>query len=275
MSAAAVTSFRTHARRLGVIRHVTILSLLLLLATAPASAIDIIFNNILTISDNGAGDLNAAANILQFNTFMAGYQMAGTIDLLTGSGQSALIGSPTANVRMTNFTATAVGTPPNPMFLKFQHQFTGSFPTIVAGDSLDARASHATGAPVPAGVDNILDWQGFVDADSIFPLAPGVPPFPNPALPPSSPPLPYTVVTHGASTMPNSYNNPTIGAYLTFQLGANGNQIELPSSAEVGFVAVPEPSTFALAGLGAVGVFAMYRRIRKQAAKCSAGEARE
>ena len=264
MSAAAVTSSCPRARRLGVVRHLTILSLLVLLSAAPVSAIDISFNNILTINDNGAGDLNAAANILQFNTFMAGYQMSGTIDLLTGAGQSALIGSPTANVRMTNFVATAVGTPPNPMFLKFQHQFTGSFPTLVAGDSLDARASHATGAPVAGGVDNILDWQGYVDGDSIFPLAPGVPPFPNPALPASSPPLPYTVVTHGASMMPNSYTNPTIGAYLTFQLGANGNQMQLPSSAEVGFVAVPEPSTFALAGIGAVGVFAMYRRNRRR-----------
>lgn len=157
MSAAAITSSRFCARRLGVLRQLAIL-LLLLLPAVSASAIDIISNGgAMTITDNGAGDLNAAPNILQFNSFLAGYQMSGTLDLLTGASQSALLGSPTANLRLTNFVATAVGIPPNPLGIKFEHQFTGSFRSVVAGGSLDAYSSHATGLAIAPGTDKILD----------------------------------------------------------------------------------------------------------------------
>jgi hypothetical protein len=114
---------------------------------------------------------------------------------------------------------------------------------------------------VPPANDLILDWQGFISGVTISGLLPGPPPYPNPFLPPSSAPLPYAIVTHGPTFM-GAWTNPVFGAYLTFQLGSNGDQLILPSSAEVAVHLVPEPGTVALLASGMAALSLVVRRRR-------------
>jgi hypothetical protein len=57
--------------------------------------------------------------------------------------------------------------------------------------------------------------------------------------------------------------NPVIYGLIEFQLGQTGDQLIMPSSLEIGFTAVPEPSTVSLLGAGVVCLAgAAYRRRR-------------
>lgn len=222
-----------------------------------------------TISDNGIGDLNPTVGILDFNTTVGLYSVQGTVDLSAGPNVISLIGTPTASVRLTNFTAEALGSSLPALGIKFYDTVTGTFPSLVGADSIDAYAAHVTGAPIPPGNDLLLDWQGYVDGWPIFPYSPGGPPYPSPFVPPTSPPVPYTVVTQGPSTFTGPFVNPVISAYLTIQLGSLGDQFILQSSAEIGFVPVPETSTLVMAGIGAFAILMMRRRnlVRRAAIK--------
>lgn len=223
--------------------------------STPAWALVIEFNGgATTISDNGVGDLNPTAGILDFNTTVGLYQVQGTVDLSAGPNVISLIGTPTASVRLTNFTAEALGSSLPALGIKFYDAVAGTFPSLVGADSIDAYAAHATGAPIPPGNDLLLDWQGYIDGWPIFPYSPGSPPYPSPFVPPFSPPVPYTVVTQGSSTFTGPFTNPVISAYLTIQLGSLGDQFILQSSAEIGFVPVPETSTLVMTGLGGFAI---------------------
>lgn len=213
-----------------------------------------------TISDNGIGDLNPTVGILDFNTTVGLYSVQGTLDLSAGPNVISLIGTPTASVRLTNFTAEALGSSLPALGIKFYDTVAGSYPSLVGADSIDAYAAHATGAPIPPGNDLLLDWQGYIDGWPVFPYSPGGPPYPSPFVPPFSSPVPYTVVTQGSSTFVGPFNNPVISAYLTIQLGALGDQFILQSSAEIGFVPVPEVSTLVMAGIGGLGLLWLQRR---------------
>ena len=239
----------------------TLLAVGLLLAASPAWAVSIDFNGgALTINDNLPGDSNLTVGIIDFNVTVGGYKMAGTVDQTAGPSVVSLLGSPSAALRLTNFTAEAVGSPPQ-MAIRFYDTVGGLFPAVTGADSLNAFVGHATGAPVPPANDLILDWQGFVSGVVITKLLPGPPPYPNPFLPPSSAPLPYAIVTHGPTPM-GAFTNPVFGAYLTFQLGSNGDQLILPSSAEVGVHLVPEPGTVALLSTGVAALLLVVRRRR-------------
>jgi hypothetical protein len=217
----------------------------------PAQALEISFNGLaLVITDNGVLDLNPTVGIIDFNTIVGNYAVVGTLDQVAGPSVVSLIGGPTAALRLTNFIAEALTASPGQLDILFTDAVAGTFPGVTAADSLDAYVGHATGAAIPAGTDRIVAWQGFISGATIFPTAPSPPPYFNPALPASSPPLPYTFVTQG----PVAYGptvNPIFGAYLAIDLGGVGNQLILPSSAEVAFVAIPEAGSLALAGLAA------------------------
>lgn len=218
----------------------------------------------LTITDNLLGfDSNGAVGIIDFNTTVGNYSLQGTVDVgVAGPNQVALIGSPSANIRLTNFTAEALVNGAGPLDLQFFDIFPGLFIGSIGADSMDPYVGHATGAPVPAAQDTILNWQGFVAGIVIANPFPNPPPFFNPFLPASSVPLPYTVFGHGPTPLP-AFTNPVVGGYLTFDLGGIGDQLILYTSAEVGFTAVPEPGTFVLGGLAVAGLGVVVARRRR------------
>lgn len=237
---------------------------LLLVSMSSANALTIDFNfGALVINDQGVGDLNPAIGVLDFNTVVGNYSLVGTIDLLAGPNQTALIGTPNANLRLTNFTAEALIGSPGQMDIQFSHVFAGTFTGITAADSLDAYVGHATGAPVPAGQDQICQWQGFVSGQITTPVNPGPPPYFNPFLPASSIPLPYPLVTHGPTPIAGPLTNPAVGAYLCFDLQGVGDQLILYTSAEVGFAAVPEVSSLLLMGVAGSGLIVAGARRRR------------
>jgi hypothetical protein len=236
-------------------------------SSASAQTIDFNFGSVVIV-DNGTGDTNPTTGILAFNQTIGGYLVSGTIDTGVGPSQAALIGSPSANLRLTSFTAEALIGTPGPMAIQFFNTFVGTFTGVQGADSLDAYVGHSTGAAVPAGQDLILDWQGFVSGIVIPGVFPGPPPYFNPSLPALSPPLPYTLVGHGPTLLPGTFINPVLGGYLTFDLTGAGDQLITYSSAEVGFAVVPEVNSLALAGAaGAIVGFVQLRRRRNGSQK--------
>lgn len=214
-----------------------------LAGVSPASAqMGIDFNaGSLFISDNGVGDSNLAVGVIDFNTIVGNYSLIGTVDTGVGPNQVNLLGSPNANVRLTNFTAEALTNAAGQFRLEFWNTFAGTYTGVVGADSIDAYVGHASGLPVPLANDSILDWVGYVSGQIITLPWPGPPPYTNPFLPASSPPLPYTVFGHGpAPVPPGTFVNPPVGGILTFDLRSQGDQLILYSSAEVGFTTVPE-----------------------------------
>ncbi len=229
-----------------------------------ASAVVIDFNNgALVITDNGIGDTNLAFDVIDFNTTVGGYLLQGTVDTGAGTNLTNLIGVPNGSVRLTNFIGEATANGLGQLDIQFSHTVLGTYAGVIAADSLDAYVSHATAAPVPAGNDLINIWQGFVNGIVITPTVPGPPPYLNPNLPASSPPLPYPVVTQGPMALTPLITNPAFGAYFSFDLGSAGDQLLLFSSAEVGFSAVPEPGTVVLFGLALAGLPILRRRLKK------------
>jgi hypothetical protein len=265
MSAATSLSslpYRALASLAYSLRVVFIATLGCLAFCTPAWAVSIDFDNgTVVINDGGIGDLNGSAGIIDFNQTIAGYKMTGTVDTTVGPSLVSLLGSPTAALRLTNFTAEAIGSPSASMPIQFYDTPIGVFPSVTAADSLDAYAVHATGLPIVAGNDFIDNWQGFISGAIITGVLPGPPPYFNPAVPAFSLPLPYTAVTHGPVAM-GAFVNPVFGAYFSFFLGSNGDQLYLPSSADVGFLSVPEPNSLVLVVTGLLGLAICGRRLR-------------
>jgi hypothetical protein len=220
----------------------------------------------LFISDNGLGDLNPITGIIDFNTTVGSYSFVGTVDTGVGPNQVSLLGSPNANVRLTNFTAEALINAAGQFRLEFWNTFAGTYTGVVGADSIDAYVGHSGGLPVPPANDAILDWVGYVGGQIITLPWPGPPPYTNPFLPPSSPPLPYTVFGHGpAPVPPGTFVSPPVGGILTFDLRSQGDQLILYSSAEVGFTAVPEVNSMLLLAVasGMLGLGRCRRRLAR------------
>lgn len=226
----------------------------LLVARSDAQAVQIDFGGgALTVVDNLAGDSNPATGIIDFNATVGLYKMQGTVDTGAGPNLISLI-SPAASLRLTNFTAEALGNSLSPMIIRFSDVLPGTYSAITAADAIDAYAAQAFGAPIPPGNDMLLDWQGYVDGWPIFPYNPGSPPYPSPFVAPFSAPVAYSVVTQGPSTFTTPFNNPVFEAILTITLGSTGDQFILQNSAEIGVAPVPEASSLALMGIGSLGV---------------------
>jgi hypothetical protein len=79
----------------------------------------------------------------------------------------------------------------------------------------------------------------------------------NPTLPAGGGTLPYALYGHGPQPM--GFFSPTVGGHLEFTLRGTRDQLVLPSSAQVGFWVVPEPSSWALLGIGSMAL-AVWRR---------------
>ena len=63
-------------------------------------------------------------------------------------------------MRLTNFVGEATANGLGQLDIQFSHQVTGTYTNINAADALDAYAAHATGAPIAAANDNIINVAG-------------------------------------------------------------------------------------------------------------------
>ncbi len=230
-----------------------------------AEALEVNFNwgtGNLTIFDNSLGDTNSTTGIIDFNQSLPGFNVQGTVDTVAGPTLTSIIGTPSAALRLTNFTAEAVGTPAYQLHVQMLNVLTGTFSGLVGGDAIDPYAANAFGSAVPAGQDVLQFWQGFLDLNTFPPAFGGPVPGGNPFVPASSLPVPYPLYGHGPYALSGTFLNPLLGADLYVELGGNGDQLILPTSGNVGIAVAPEPGTFFLLALGLAALVA--RRTRAQ-----------
>jgi hypothetical protein len=256
------------------------------MAPRTALAVGIQFDGgAVVITDNGLLDGNPAIGTIDFDsigsnpfTIASGYDVKGTVQNTAGPSLSSLIAPITGAVTLTNFVAdrplSAIGGITD---IEFFDTVIGSALAVTVADIISAEVANGNGAatylnnasgnPVPASQDTITTWQGFISGAIITNQFGTPPPIPNPNLPAGGGTLAYPVFGHGPTLIPGPFVNPVIGAFFSFQLGGVRDQLILPSSAEVGFTAVPEPSTAVLAIVGLVG-FALYGRKRRGTVLC-------
>jgi len=224
------------------------------------------------ITDNGPLDSNLAIGIIDFDsigsnpfTIASGYDVKGTVQNTAGPSLSSLITPITGAVTLTNFVAdrplSAIG---GITSIEFFDTVIGTAPAVNVADVITAEVANGNGAAtyfnnasgnaVPASQDTITTWQGYISGAIITNQFGTPPPIPNPNLPAGGGTLPYPVFGHGPTLIPGPFVNPVIGAFFSFQLGGVRDQLILPSSAEVGFTAVPEPSAAVLAIVGLIGL---------------------
>jgi len=249
-----------------------------------ALAVGIQFDNgAVVITDNGPLDNNPAVNIIDFDSIGAnpfviasGYNVKGTVQNTGGPSLASLIAPITGAVTLTNFVADRpLAAPGGITDVEFFHTVVGTAPAVTVADVINAQIANGTGAPVylnnasgnavPSGQTTITTWQGFISGAVITNPFGSPVPIPNPNLPAGGGTAPFPVSGHGPALIPGPFVNPVIGAFFSFQLGGSRDQIILPTSAEVGFSAVPEPSTAVLALVGLMGLTLYRRKRRKQA----------
>lgn len=245
------------------------------LSATPAWAqMQIMFDGSTTITDGGAGDLDFLTNgKIDFSGIYgnAGYQVSGTLrespPWAVGPTISQQLAAPIYSLTLTNFVAEALGTSilNTTMALRFNSDpFAGFHPAGTAIDSLVAEVGSATNSPIPAGTDSVITLMSIIADTSGTQITPptGAPlPMGNPFHPgPGTTPYP---VTGNGPTLTPPFVNPVIYGLVEFELGGVGNQLLMPSSLEIGFSPVPEPSTVSLlvVGVACLGG-AAYRRRR-------------
>lgn len=245
------------------------LSIGLLLASmaTPAKAVMTVNLNLgaLVIVDNGPFDTIVTAGAIGFVQTIGNYTVGGTVDMGVGPNQVTLLGTPSANLRLTSFVAEALVNNAGSFTIEFSSDIPGTFTGVLGATSVDPYVGHINGLAVPAGQDSITGWTGYVSGQLITTPFPGPPPYFNPFLPFLSPQLPYTVFGHGPSPVPpGTFTNPVLGGILTFDLGGAGDQLILYSSAEVGISSVPEVGTFVMMGVAITGAGLIGLRRRRQ-----------
>jgi hypothetical protein len=254
---------RAHrASGIGSLWFLCLLSLTLLQSSAgPAWAqLQISFDGGTSIFDGGAGDLDSVANgKIDFAGIygLAGYQVSGTLrespPWAVGPSISQQLSAPIYSLTLTNFMAEAVSTSTlgTTLSLRFNSApFVGAYPAGTAVDSLVAEVGSSTSSFVLPNTDLITAFQSIIADNStsamILPATGGILPLGNPVHPgPGT--TPYLVTGHGPTATP-AFTNPVIYGFMELQLGQTGDQLIMPSSLEIGFTAVPEPSTVALLG---------------------------
>ncbi|RZI84103.1 MAG: hypothetical protein EOP38_10240 [Rubrivivax sp.] len=245
-------------RRLGL--HIaTVLILLLALVSAPAWALDITIDGVhITDLPNSALDTDGPNNnTITFNSAaggaagfaIPGYTVSGTVNLGAGGALGALGAS---IVNLTKFTATRIavpgGGPAGPLVIEFGHDFAGPGGAQFAADRIAGSTTHA-------GAVNI-QWQGFVNGVAIAPPAgPKVLAFGAPAGGVNVDPVNGA---HGVMGVPPPAGPPwRLKGALTVSLGAVGDVLALPNSAEVAVGPIDEPSGQALLAVGVMLVIAV------------------
>lgn len=253
----------------------SVIALSLVCASRIAGAVSITFDNNLTITDNQIGfDLNPAIGIIDFDSTASGtltasgYDVKGTVTI-NGSGGS-LVNLPNATVlSLTNFVADVNGnTPGQQVIIDFSHTYmigalNGNF-----ADGLTAEVANGNNEPVfnngtnslavMPGTDIIDAWYGYVSGAVITPALGNPPPILNPFQPAGGGSTAYPFYGHGPTFF--STFNPVVGGHLEFMLGSADSQLILPTSAEVGFSAVPLPAAAWLLGSGLIGLAGIAQR---------------
>ncbi len=199
----------------------------------------------MTVTDNGQGDLNPAAGVIDFilTDKDSGDKVVGTART-TGS-LSTFVGTIGAQdyIVLTNLTITRTVDSTNaPLVLLAQQSFDNPAAPIKAADGIEGSWKNP-GLFLHGG--DSLSYQGFVNDHGIGPV--------------------YSETTKDTDLNPTAIgkngdlaafkDGPSwkLAAQLTVTL-VSDDFLVLPSSAEVGIVGVPEPSSFALIGLGALGL---------------------
>ncbi len=253
-----------------------------LAATAPiARAVSVNVDG-QVIADGSFWDMDPTPNAVHFDstdplqgfTTTSGIDAKGDVLLLGPGGALAAILPTGPRLVLTNFVADRYQVLPNnpiSFHITFDHTFSTLIPGVfTAADIVQAFEDDGSGlaaffqgngAPLLAGEDQLLAWQGYVNSVPIpVPFGP-TPPIPNP------PGLgnPYPLYGHGPSVMsllPGALIQPTLVGDLLFSLGGHRNQFILQNSAEVGIDQIPEPSMATLLGVGMAGLAASRRRAR-------------
>jgi len=258
--------------------------LVVLIGIAPAARAVVVNVDGQVIADQGFWDLDPTVDAVRFDstdpfqgfTTSSGIDAKGDVVLAGPGGALAAILPTGPRLVLTNFVADRyqpLAPGPASFNIVFSHTFATMIPGIfTAADVVQAFQDDGSGlvvyfpggSPVLAGEDAILAWQGYVNSVAIpGPFGPA-PPIPNPA----GLGNPYPLYGHGASVMsllPGALIQPTLVGDLTFSLGGPRNQFILQNSAEVGFSAVPEPTTALLLGVGCAALGARRGRRRQTA----------
>lgn len=250
----------------------------LLCVREQAQAVSVTFDNTVTITDNLFGfDFDPTIGIIQFDSTKSGaltksgYEVKGEVTT-KAAGTTLAMANATSILTLTNFVAdTGTALPGQSVVIDFVETFTAT--GIVNGvAAIDAQvangngqalfANGATSNAVGPGTDVINDWYGYISGAIInAPTSGGPPPLLNPNLPAGGGTANYSVYTQGPQ--PFGVFAPVVGAHLDFTLGAPRDQLLLPSSAQVGFWVVPEPSSYLLLALGGVALTIARRRANR------------
>jgi hypothetical protein len=224
-------------------------------------------------------DLNPTLGIVDFDGVYgtAGYDLKGRLCQICAPGPTVAgqLMPPIYSLTLTDFTAEAVPASSlmSPLIMRFNSApFVGAFAPGTAVASLEAEVDSSLDLAIAANTDRINAFESSITDGVTFATVNITPPtgaalpMGNPLHPVGpTPPTAYAVSGLGPMATP-AFNDPIISGRLEIGLGQVGDQLILPGSLEIGFTAVPEPSSVVLCVLGTLGlaVFGCRRRAARK-----------